>query len=92
MPLVSKHTQFYCLRLGHFESEIASLSLSLDLNLNLVIAVLLSHLGDDDLPPWSGVTCSTQGDYRVVTKEVYGVSTVGRCPTIVTNLLDLTRL
>lgn len=24
--------------------------------------------GDGDLPPWSGVTCSTQGDYRVVTK------------------------
>lgn len=26
--------------------------------------------GDGDLPPWSGVTCSTQGDYRVVT-ELY---------------------
>lgn len=24
--------------------------------------------GDGDLPPWSGVTCTTQGDYRVVTK------------------------
>lgn len=24
--------------------------------------------GDGDLPPWSGVTCSTQGDYRVVTE------------------------
>lgn len=23
--------------------------------------------GDGDLPPWSGVTCSVQGDYRVVT-------------------------
>lgn len=26
--------------------------------------------GDGDLPPWSGVTCSQQGDYRVVT-ELY---------------------
>lgn len=24
--------------------------------------------GDGDLPPWSGVKCSTQGDYRVVTE------------------------
>ncbi|KAH0856406.1 hypothetical protein HID58_084667 [Brassica napus] len=24
--------------------------------------------GDGDLPPWSGVTCSTQGGYRVVTE------------------------
>lgn len=24
--------------------------------------------GDGELPPWSGVTCSTQGDYRVVTE------------------------
>ena len=24
--------------------------------------------GDGDLPTWSGVTCSTQGDYRVVTE------------------------
>lgn len=24
--------------------------------------------GDGDLPAWSGVTCSTQGDYRVVTE------------------------
>lgn len=24
--------------------------------------------GDGGLPPWSGVTCSTQGDYRVVTE------------------------
>ncbi|KAI8527538.1 hypothetical protein RHMOL_Rhmol12G0083100 [Rhododendron molle] len=24
--------------------------------------------GDGDLPPWSGVTCSTLGDYRVVTE------------------------
>lgn len=24
--------------------------------------------GDGDLPPWSGVTCSTIGDYRVVTE------------------------
>ena len=23
--------------------------------------------GDGDLPHWSGVTCSLQGDYRVVT-------------------------
>nr|AAT38740.1 Putative leucine-rich repeat resistance protein, identical [Solanum demissum] len=49
--------------------------------------------GDGDLPPWSGVTCSTQGDYRVVTElEVYAVSIVGLFPTVVTNLLDLTRL
>lgn len=49
--------------------------------------------GDGDLPPWSGVTCSTQGDYRVVTElEVYAVSIVGPFPTAVTNLLDLTRL
>nr|GMD00395.1 probable leucine-rich repeat receptor-like protein kinase At1g35710 [Ipomoea batatas]GMD84602.1 probable leucine-rich repeat receptor-like protein kinase At1g35710 [Ipomoea batatas] len=41
--------------------------------------------GDNDLPPWSGVTCSTQGDYRVV-------SIVGPFPNAVTNLLDLTRL
>ncbi|KAJ4894271.1 hypothetical protein Rs2_21065 [Raphanus sativus] len=28
--------------------------------------------GDGDLPPWSGVTCSIQGDYRVVAElEVY---------------------
>lgn len=24
--------------------------------------------GDGDLPPWTGVTCSQQGDYRVVTE------------------------
>ncbi|OAY67582.1 putative leucine-rich repeat receptor-like protein kinase [Ananas comosus] len=49
--------------------------------------------GDGDLPPWSGVTCSQQGDYRVVTElEVYAVSIVGPFPTAVTNLLDLTRL
>ncbi|KAE9454012.1 hypothetical protein C3L33_14122, partial [Rhododendron williamsianum] len=49
--------------------------------------------GDGDLPPWSGVTCSTQGDYRVVTElEVYAVSIVGPFPVAVTNLLDLTRL
>ncbi|KAG9439785.1 hypothetical protein H6P81_019950 [Aristolochia fimbriata] len=49
--------------------------------------------GDGDLPPWSGVTCSNQGDYRVVTElEVYAVSIVGPFPTAVTNLLDLTRL
>ncbi|CAI0394315.1 unnamed protein product, partial [Linum tenue] len=49
--------------------------------------------GGDGLQPWSGVTCSTQGDYRVVTElEVYAVSIVGPFPTAVTNLLDLTRL
>ncbi|KVH97705.1 Leucine-rich repeat-containing protein [Cynara cardunculus var. scolymus] len=49
--------------------------------------------GDGDLPAWSGVTCSTQGDYRVVTElEVYAVSIIGPFPTAVTNLLDLTRL
>ncbi|GMP58569.1 hypothetical protein CsSME_00022188 [Camellia sinensis var. sinensis] len=49
--------------------------------------------GDGDLPPWSGVTCSFQGDYRVVTElEVYAVSIVGPFPVAVTNLLDLTRL
>ncbi|CAA6658769.1 unnamed protein product [Spirodela intermedia] len=49
--------------------------------------------GDGDLPPWTGVTCSQQGDYRVVTElEVYAVSIVGPFPTAVTNLLDLTRL
>ncbi|KAG6574052.1 putative inactive receptor kinase, partial [Cucurbita argyrosperma subsp. sororia] len=49
--------------------------------------------GDGDLPAWSGVTCSTQGDYREVTKlEVYEVSIVGPFPTAVTNLLDLTGL
>ncbi|RZC24501.1 putative leucine-rich repeat receptor-like protein kinase isoform B [Glycine soja] len=49
--------------------------------------------GDGDLPPWSGVTCSTVGDYRVVTElEVYAVSIVGPFPTAVTSLLDLTRL
>ncbi|CAL5399347.1 unnamed protein product [Camellia sinensis] len=48
--------------------------------------------GDGDLPPWSGVTCSFQGDYRVVTElEVYAVSIVGPFPVAVTNLLDLTR-
>ena len=31
--------------------------------------------GDGDLPPWSGVTCSTQGDYRVVT-ELYGFASI----------------
>nr|AFK44352.1 unknown [Medicago truncatula] len=49
--------------------------------------------GDGDLPAWSGVTCSTVGDYRVVTElEVYAVSIVGPFPTAVTSLLDLTRL
>ncbi|XP_028762057.1 leucine-rich repeat receptor-like serine/threonine-protein kinase At1g17230 isoform X3 [Neltuma alba] len=49
--------------------------------------------GDGGLPPWSGVTCSTLGDYRVVTElEVYAVSIVGPFPTAVTSLLDLTRL
>ncbi|KAL8137669.1 hypothetical protein V2J09_003670 [Rumex salicifolius] len=49
--------------------------------------------GDGDLPPWSGVKCSIQGDYRVVTElEVYAVSIVGPFPIAVTNLLDLTRL
>ncbi|KAE9454423.1 hypothetical protein C3L33_13673, partial [Rhododendron williamsianum] len=49
--------------------------------------------GDGDLPPWSGVTCSTLGDYRVVTElEVYAVSIVGPFPVAVTNLLDLSRL
>ncbi|CAH9128941.1 unnamed protein product [Cuscuta epithymum] len=49
--------------------------------------------GDGELPPWTGVTCSTEGDYRVVTElEVYAVSIVGPFPTAVTNLLDLTRL
>ncbi|KAJ8445516.1 hypothetical protein Cgig2_031329 [Carnegiea gigantea] len=49
--------------------------------------------GDGDLPPWSGVTCSVQGDYRVVTElEVYAVSIVGPFPIAVTNLLDLQRL
>ncbi|URE13585.1 Leucine-rich repeat [Musa troglodytarum] len=49
--------------------------------------------GDGDLPPWSGVTCLQQGDYRVVTElEVYAVSIVGPFPIAVTNLLDLTRL
>ncbi|KAL2484679.1 Leucine-rich repeat (LRR) family protein [Abeliophyllum distichum] len=51
--------------------------------------------GDGDLPPWSGVTCSTVsgGDYRVVTElEVYAVSIVGPFPIAVTNLVDLTRL
>ncbi|TKY69601.1 leucine-rich repeat receptor protein kinase [Spatholobus suberectus] len=42
--------------------------------------------GDGDLPPWSGVTCSTVGDYRVVTElEVYAVSIVGPFPTAVTS-------
>uniref|UniRef100_A0A0E0GIW1 non-specific serine/threonine protein kinase n=2 Tax=Oryza TaxID=4527 RepID=A0A0E0GIW1_ORYNI len=59
--------------------------------------VVYSWVGDDpcghgDLPPWSGVTCSQQGDYRVVTElEVYAVSIVGPFPTAVTNLLDLKR-
>ncbi|THU72608.1 hypothetical protein C4D60_Mb04t14000 [Musa balbisiana] len=49
--------------------------------------------GDGNLPPWSGVTCSQQGDYRVVTElEVYAVSIVGPFPIAVTNLLDLKRL
>ncbi|WOL17663.1 putative leucine-rich repeat receptor-like protein kinase [Canna indica] len=49
--------------------------------------------GDGNLPAWSGVTCSQQGDYRVVTElEVYAVSIVGPFPIAVTNLLDLTRL
>ncbi|KAJ6910281.1 leucine-rich repeat receptor-like protein kinase [Populus alba x Populus x berolinensis] len=49
--------------------------------------------GDGDHPPWSGVTCSIAGDYRVVTElEVYAVSIVGPFPTAVTNLLDLNRL
>ncbi|KAJ8570002.1 hypothetical protein K7X08_006579 [Anisodus acutangulus] len=60
--------------------------------------VVYAWVGDDPcgeggLPPWSGVTCTTQGDYRVVTElAVYAVSIVGPFPTAVTNLLDLTRL
>ncbi|GJR82917.1 probable leucine-rich repeat receptor-like protein kinase [Tanacetum coccineum] len=60
--------------------------------------VVYAWVGDDpcgngDLPAWSGVTCSTQGDYRVLTElEVYAVSIIGPLPTAVTNLLDLTRL
>ncbi|CAE5957417.1 unnamed protein product [Arabidopsis arenosa] len=49
--------------------------------------------GDGILPPWSGVTCSTVGDYRVVIKlEVYSMSIVGNFPKAVTKLLDLTVL
>ncbi|KAL8550358.1 hypothetical protein ACS0TY_008977 [Phlomoides rotata] len=51
--------------------------------------------GDGDLPPWSGVTCSTVSgsDYRVVTElEVCAVSIVGPFPLAVTNLVDLIRL
>ncbi|XP_010495663.1 PREDICTED: LRR receptor-like serine/threonine-protein kinase GSO1 [Camelina sativa] len=49
--------------------------------------------GDKHLPPWSGVTCSTVGNYRVVVKlEVFSVSIVGKFPTAVTRLLDLTVL
>ncbi|GMY34738.1 receptor-like protein kinase HSL1, partial [Fagus crenata] len=58
--------------------------------------VVYAWVGDDpdgDLPPLSSVTCSTQGDYRVVTElEVYAVSIIGPFPIVVTNLLDLTRL
>ncbi|TYH32115.1 hypothetical protein ES288_A01G225700v1 [Gossypium darwinii] len=58
----------------------------------VVYALIEDNLcGDGDLSPWSGVTCSTQGDYRVVTElEVYVVSIVGPFPIAVTNLLDLT--
>ncbi|XP_019090887.1 PREDICTED: receptor-like protein 12 isoform X1 [Camelina sativa] len=49
--------------------------------------------GDKNLPPWSGVTCSTVGNYRVVVKlEVFSMSIVGKFPTAVTRLLDLTVL
>ncbi|MBA0879040.1 hypothetical protein Goshw_021708 [Gossypium schwendimanii] len=49
--------------------------------------------GDGNLPPWSGITCTLMGDYRVVTElEVYAVSIVGPFPVPVTNLFDLTRL
>jgi Leucine-rich repeat (LRR) protein len=49
--------------------------------------------GDGVLPPWSGVTCSKVGDYRVVVKlEVYSMSIVGNFPKAITKLLDLTVL
>uniref|UniRef100_A0A1J3IHD3 Putative LRR receptor-like serine/threonine-protein kinase n=1 Tax=Noccaea caerulescens TaxID=107243 RepID=A0A1J3IHD3_NOCCA len=58
--------------------------------------VMFSWVGDDPcgdgfLPPWSGVTCSTVGNYRVVVKlEVFAMSIAGTFPTAVTRLLDLT--
>ncbi|KAF8104598.1 hypothetical protein N665_0171s0100 [Sinapis alba] len=61
--------------------------------------VVYTWVGDDPcgedgvLPPWSGVTCSTVGKYRVVTKlEVVAMSIVGTLPTAITSLLELTVL
>ncbi|GFZ12136.1 leucine-rich repeat (LRR) family protein [Actinidia rufa] len=78
------------------EEEVKALN---DIKASLGWRVVYAWAGDDpcgdgDIPPWSGVTCSTLGDdYKVVTElEAYAVSIVGPFPTAVTNLLDLTRL
>uniref|UniRef100_A0A3Q7EEQ8 Leucine-rich repeat-containing N-terminal plant-type domain-containing protein n=1 Tax=Solanum lycopersicum TaxID=4081 RepID=A0A3Q7EEQ8_SOLLC len=47
--------------------------------------VVYAWVGDGNLPPWSGVTCSRQGKFMLL-------RLLAHFPTVVTNLLDLTRL
>ncbi|XP_040964398.1 uncharacterized protein [Gossypium hirsutum] len=57
----------------HFDSVKALNEIKASLGWRVVYAWIGDDpCGDGDLPPWSGVTCSTQGDYRVVT-ELYSV-------------------
>lgn len=53
----------------HFVNAVKALN---EIKASLGWRVVYSWVGDDPcgdggLPPWSGVTCTTQGDYRVVT-------------------------
>ncbi|XP_040964400.1 uncharacterized protein [Gossypium hirsutum] len=53
----------------HFDSVKALNEIKASLGWRVVYAWIGDDpCGDGDLPPWSGVTCSTQGDYRVVTE------------------------
>ncbi|XXG63479.1 hypothetical protein AAC387_Pa05g1661 [Persea americana] len=46
--------------------------------------------GDGDLPPWSGVTCSNQGDYRVVTElDLHNNKLTGPIPPQIGRLKQL---
>ncbi|THU71949.1 hypothetical protein C4D60_Mb04t06940 [Musa balbisiana] len=89
---------FLLLGLGHCKTVKRDVKALNEIKASLGWRVVYAWVGDDpcgdgDLPPWSGVTCSQQGDYRVVTElEVYAVSIVGPFPIAVTNLLDLTKL
>ncbi|KAJ4973066.1 hypothetical protein NE237_006240 [Protea cynaroides] len=97
-PLASICFLFLLLNVAHSKTLKRDVKALNEIKASLGWRVVYAWIGDDpcgdgDLPPWSGVTCSTQGDYRVVTElEVYAVSIVGPFPTAVTNLLDLRRL